>query len=280
MIQHLFRYPVKSMRGEELLQCTITTRGLEGDRTHALIDEGTGRVVSAKQPVKWQRMLELVARRTGADGQVAISFPDGDVLDKTNGWINQQLSAYLGRTVRLAGSAPDESTIDRLDPFVDGQCVLDLQDRKETTSILGRGAPAGTFFDYAPIHLLTTATLRGLAASSTASRFETARFRPNLVLDIPEADAFVENEWEGALLHIGEEVILRVERPTPRCAIPTLAQPGLPYDVEIIRAIARRNTLVMAGGRRVACAGAYAQVERGGTVRVGDAVSIEPTPSI
>jgi uncharacterized protein len=46
----IWRYPVKSMMGEELNSSYVTERGLIGDRTYALIDQKTGKVASAKNP--------------------------------------------------------------------------------------------------------------------------------------------------------------------------------------------------------------------------------------
>jgi len=46
----LWRYPVKSMMGEELNASDLTDRGLLGDRSLALVDTETGKVVSAKNP--------------------------------------------------------------------------------------------------------------------------------------------------------------------------------------------------------------------------------------
>lgn len=46
----LNRYPIKSLLGESLEACEVSERGLDGDRTHGLIDEETGKVASAKAP--------------------------------------------------------------------------------------------------------------------------------------------------------------------------------------------------------------------------------------
>ena len=53
----VWRYPVKSMLGEELNASQVTTRGLLGDRAHALVDHETGKVVSAKNPNKWPELF-------------------------------------------------------------------------------------------------------------------------------------------------------------------------------------------------------------------------------
>ena len=57
----LWRYPIKSMMGEELNAIAVTERGLLGDRAYALIDSSTGKVASAKKPRKWSKLFEFSA---------------------------------------------------------------------------------------------------------------------------------------------------------------------------------------------------------------------------
>src|SRR5258708_12084943 len=60
----LHRYPVKSMMGEGLNAARVTLRGLFGDRSYALCDTQTGKVVSAKNPRKWPNMFSYHAAYT------------------------------------------------------------------------------------------------------------------------------------------------------------------------------------------------------------------------
>jgi len=53
----IMRFPVKSLLGETLNECAITLEGLDGDRTHALVDASTGKIASAKQPNLWRHLL-------------------------------------------------------------------------------------------------------------------------------------------------------------------------------------------------------------------------------
>ena len=57
----VWRYPVKSMMGEQLNDSSVTERGLAGDRAYALVDIETGKVVSAKNPRKWGNLFEFRA---------------------------------------------------------------------------------------------------------------------------------------------------------------------------------------------------------------------------
>jgi uncharacterized protein YcbX len=124
-----------------------------------------------------------------------------------------------------------------------------------------------TFFDGATIHLLTTATLENLAAMAPNSRCDIARFRPNFLIDCPGSSAgFIENDWIGRTISIGNQVRVRVVRPTMRCVMTTLNQQDLPKDPDVLRAIVQNNRGNL---------GVYAMVVRGGTVRREDMISLE-----
>jgi hypothetical protein len=126
--------------------------------------------------------------------------------------------------------------------------------------------PAGTFFDLAVVHLLTTATIDRLRALYPEGRFEVRRFRPNIVVSTgPDAHGFVENDWIDRTVEIGDEVRLRVTGGCPRCVMTTLPQGDLPRDPGILRTAAQHNQ---------ADVGVYADVIAGGAVRRGDAVTL------
>src|ERR1700760_4593845 len=57
----LWRYPVKSMLGEELNAAEVTKHGLSGDRAYALVDSSDGKIASAKNPGKWPRLFDFRA---------------------------------------------------------------------------------------------------------------------------------------------------------------------------------------------------------------------------
>ena len=97
-IVSLWRYPVKSMMGEELNGAEVTKRGLMGDRAYALLDSSDGKVVSAKNPRKWPQLFNFRAEmvnvpRTGMRmPPVRITLPDGAVVDSEQPDLNQILS--------------------------------------------------------------------------------------------------------------------------------------------------------------------------------------------
>jgi uncharacterized protein YcbX len=138
---------------------------------------------------------------------------------------------------------------------------------------IAMAAPPGTFFDLAAIHLITTATLERLGRLYPEGQFDVRRYRPNIVVDV-DADAFVENDWTGSRVGVGSSVEIDVDLPTMRCVMTTLAQPGLPRDVGLLRTVARHNRVDIPGLGRWACAGAYGHVVTPGAVRVGDPITV------
>ena len=126
--------------------------------------------------------------------------------------------------------------------------------------------PSGGFFDSCPIHAVSTATLERLRQLEPQLDFAVERFRPNLLISTPAgAEGFLEEGWIGATLRLGESLELRVNDGCPRCVITTLAQGGLPQEIEILRATARHNKEV---------AGIRLTVERPGPLALGDPVTL------
>lgn len=119
--------------------------------------------------------------------------------------------------------------------------------------------------------MLTLSTLEQLREFEPQSRFDARRFRMNVIVDTPER-GFVENQWVGHTLAIGDAVRISVALPDPRCVMPSLAQEDLPRDRGILKALAEHNRIDVAGSR-YPCAGVYAVAE-GGTIRVDDRVSL------
>ncbi|MGW2627537.1 MOSC domain-containing protein [Micromonospora taraxaci] len=142
-------------------------------------------------------------------------------------------------------------------------------------SRLGSVLP-GTFFDFAPIHLVTTATVDRIAGHLPPGAGTVERYRPNLVLDT-DTDAFAENSWVGRELRVGPDLVLAVLAPTPRCAVPTLAHGPLRREAEALRVPARLNRVEpLPGMGPQPCVGAYARVVRSGRVADGDRVTVGP----
>jgi uncharacterized protein len=264
----LWRYPVKSMMGEELNASAITGRGLLGDRQFAVVDRATGKVGGAKNPRKWGNFFGFRAtyseppRLGGTAPRVRITVPDGAEVTTGQTDLEQVLSRAFGREVTLEearpGDRPQGATAEEYWPDMAG---LDYRD-----TVTDFEMPAGTFFDIGVVHLLTTATLDRLRALYPQGRFEARRFRPNIVVAIPGEDqGFVENDWVGRTVTVGGDVRLAITEPCPRCVMITLPQGDLPKDSGILRTAAQHNGVNV---------GVYASVLNGGTIHRGDAVTL------
>ena len=261
----LWRYPVKSMMGEELNAADVTERGLLGDRAYAIIDPVTGKVGSAKNPRKWGKLFDFRADyiappRLGEQmPTVQITLPDSTTVTSGQRDIYDILSKVLGREVTLGALAPKAPSLEEYWPDMEGLV------HRET--ITDEAMPPETFFDFAVIHVLTTATLERLRELYPQGRFEARRFRPNVVVEVPSGETdFVEDAWIGHTLIIGDDVCLSITGSCPRCVMTTLPQGDLPRDLGILRTAAQHNQVNV---------GVYAAVLRGGTIHHGDPVRLE-----
>ena len=273
-VSTLWRYPVKSMMGEELNGANITLGGLLGDRSYALIDTQTNKVVSAKNPKKWPNFFSFRAAYTAplefnTTQPVWITLPNGKVLHSDQADLNQQLSDFLGSPVKLATQAPEAAKLEQYWPEYEGES------NEISNEAVAGDAPQGSFFDYAALHLITTSSLEALQKLYPEGRFEVRRFRPNIAIDTSGLTGFVENDWVGKTIKIGDSLRLQISDPCPRCVMPTLAQGDLPADSGILKAVAQNRPLVPFAGKELPSVGVYAKVIQAGWVKRGDTIVIE-----
>jgi MOSC domain-containing protein len=284
----LWRFPVKSMRGERLEQAELTARGVVGDRAYALIDADTGKVVSAKSVKLFPNLLDCRAEfvelpRAGHElPSVQITLPDGATVSSDSSDVDRVLSTTFRRDIKLARTAPDNFTIDQYYPDIED---LDPAGYRDTIVEQKLGAtffaqaglpspvPVDSFFDAFPLTILTTSTLKHLSELQPQSHFDQRRFRMNVVVNT-QADGFVENDWIGLALTIGDTVRLNIVMPDPRCVMTTLAQDELPKDTDILRALTQHNRVQIGIAGLFPCVGVYAVVEVPGVIRTGDRVAL------
>ena len=265
-IVSLWRYPVKSMMGEELNATEVTKTGLIGDRAYALIDSLDGKVATAKNPRKWPTLFDFRAVLADAPRPgvkmppVRITLPEGTIVNSEQPDVHRTLSDALKREVTLSASS-DRSAATAEEYW------LDIEGLDHRDAVTDFGLPEGTFFDCAFVHLLTTATLDRLRVLYPQGRFEVRRFRPNIVVEAANGEKeFVENDWIEQIVAIGDAVRLSITGPCGRCVMTTLPQGDLPKDAGILRTAVQQNH---------ANVGVYASVLQGGKVRRGNSVRLE-----
>jgi uncharacterized protein YcbX len=282
-VTELWRYPAKSMVGESLGRASITSCGVLGDRGWAVRDEVRGGIRGAK---KISGLMRLAARYLSEpDGtlpppDIEIALPDGEITRSDDPHVNARLSAALGREVTLWPLQP----ADNLDHYRRG--APDTDDvMAELRDIFGRAedeplpdlsvlplellaefeSPPGTYFDVYPVHVLTTNSLRSLERLTRGSHADVRRFRPNVLVDVPDDDAsFPETAWVGSDVAIGGAV-LHVIAPCPRCVMVTHAVADEPADRALLRTVIREASQNL---------GVYATVVRPGTIAVGDCLRV------
>ncbi len=235
----LWRYPVKSMAGEPLTAADVGLGGIPGDRAWAVVDRGSGKVLSAKAE---PRLLEGTARLAGGS-DVVVNLPGLGELSGDDPGIHDLLTAWLDREVQLERPVPGRrATIAGEDDFQ---------------------APAGSFFDSSSaLHLVTEASLAAAAGLHPAGDWDIRRFRPNLLLAV-DGQGYVEEDWIGGDLQLGAAVA-RVRKPTGRCVLITRPQPGLPQDKQLLRVLATQRSNNF---------GVYADPVRAGRIALGDSIS-------
>jgi hypothetical protein len=279
-VQQIWRYPVKSMGGEQLQEAEVAPTGVAGDRRFVVIDASTGMIATAKRPRWWGGLLELWARAEG-DDRAVVTFPDGGAYATDDPELVTRLSDHLGRAVTIASSAPDgtvyEEVWDRAkndSPLYakqigtdEGQPVVSLSPSPI--------APKGTFFDFSAVHLVTTSALAALQSAHATGQVDVRRFRPNLVVEVPDEFGFAENDWADATFEVGVGgLCLKGLMPTMRCVMTTVAQPDLARDPGILQAVNGANRITVKGMGDYACLGLYCMVTAAGPAAVGDAITV------
>lgn len=260
----ILRYPVKSAGGQALQVATCVASGLQGDRAWGVL-RPDGTVASAKSPARGGRLLHAHARQER--DAVWLDLPQGGTFPAGTAACDAALSSFLGEAVVLSRKVPLGLRLHRLWPGAPGM-IPDWQPALPGTEAVTAvaGAVGGSFRDFGAVHVVTTGALARLEAQQ-GQPVDPLRFRPNLVVDLPE------DPPPGTVLRIGE-VLLRVSLPTPRCVVPALRQPGLDDMPELLSTLAREYRQPVRDLGRAACFGFYADVKASGQVAVGATVEV------
>lgn len=179
------------MLGEPLDQAVLTDQGIVGDRCYAVVDEETGKVVSAKSAQLFPGMLACRAtyveepRAGSATPPVTVTLPDGSRVTSDAPDCDDVLSAHFGRRVHLASAAADGYTIDQYHPDVEDadaagyrDTVVEMKLGSAFFADIGVPSPVAptAFFDLFPVSVLTSSTLATLSTLRPQSRFDARRF--------------------------------------------------------------------------------------------------------
>ncbi len=198
----LIRYPVKSMRGEEITSVGLGKRGITGDREWAVTfaDGKIGSGRSWRHVRRLDGLLGYTARIR--QGYVEVVTPEGDVRRAGDSDLDDDLSRRAHERVRVA--------------------------RESVTPHL----------DVAPIHLIGTSELQRLAGVLPDPELASVnRFRPNMVVDDSAAPGFLSSRI-GSNVGIGSNAVLHLTEPTERCLMVTLPQLDVTASKAVLRVLA------------------------------------------
>jgi uncharacterized protein YcbX len=255
-VESLWRYPVKSMRGEEITRSYLGFSGIYGDRLYAFHDKSapegfpflTGR--EREQMLLYQprfrhsehassppNLAEAEANEPGltpvyadtADLVVDIETPSGEVL-----------------------SIDDPALISRLAEGLDGTHVLSLLRSHRS------------FTDCRPVSIFSIQTVQRIGGE-VGFVLDKRRFRANIYADLTPMDGFAENAFIDRRLQIGAKAIVAVTDRDPRCKMITLDPNTAEARPEVLRTVRDSHE-----GK----AGVYGAVLVEGTVRPGDEISL------
>ncbi|MBN4047428.1 MOSC N-terminal beta barrel domain-containing protein [Acidimicrobiaceae bacterium AH-315-P05] len=207
-VKQMWRYPVKSVGGEQVDESKLTKLGLDGDRAWGLRDNATGLFLTARRSPE----LLLATARLVGDREVVVRLPSGE---ETNDDVD--LSRWLQRDVSLLRVGADDVGYESPKDFV-----------HEDEWYIWEG-PGGALHDnyFARVSILSLSSL---------NEWDVRRFRPNIVIDGVD-----ERSLAGLTLSAGSAV-LEVTEEIPRCVMVTRQQPGIVRDLNVLRTInASRN---------------------------------------
>ncbi len=206
VIEQLWRYPVKSMQGEEVRQSSADAKGLKGDRQWGVLDVATGTTLTGR---RCPELLFVSARYDATRDDVEVVLPNG----------YRTLSDFLGREVRIvrAGTgAPGRYEI-----------ASDFE-REDSSPWISWEGPAQTFHD-------SGRTAISMLSFGSMASWEPRRFRANVVVS-----GAGEMDLSGCRLRFGS-VEVRAPKVIDRCVMVTRAQPGIDRDLEVLRTINRAS---------------------------------------
>ncbi len=281
-VNQIWRYPVKSMGGEQIESASVDANGVAGDRGWAVREVEADETRSARQIPK---LLHFRASYTSEptlnsrSPSLAITTPDDAAIDSSQDDRDAALSDAVGRPVTLTPLHPKDDlehyrrapAPDGVDPIAMLREVFNLEEDDPIPDLSGlpedlRGfsTPPGTYFDCYPVHIMTTSSLSALAAAGGGDDVDVRRFRPNFLIDTGGDANLLEVDWTGKKLRLGE-VMIELMTTTVRCSVPSHAQRDFGSSRAVGRALIENTKQHL---------GSYCNVLEPGTVRLGDEVEL------
>ena len=255
-IESLWRYPVKSMRGEELPEAFVGFPGVYGDRLYAFRSSAapkgfpylTGR---EQEAMLLYRPGYRHPERTAKPGNLAEAEAIGVGLTPV-------YADFADFMVDVETPAGERLAID--DPRLMSMLREGVRDRHELTLL--RSDRSMT--DCRPVSIFSIQTVRQLS-QELGIDLDKRRFRANLYIELESGNAFGEDEFVGRTLRIGAKTAIAVVSRDSRCKMITLDPDTAQPNPEVMRRLARDHE---------GNAGIYGVVLVEGTIRPGDEIAV------
>lgn len=255
-VESVWRYPVKSMRGEALPEIFAGFSGVYGDRIFAFKSS------TARAPFPYwtarERHEMLLYRPRFRHPEKATKPANLAEAEEISPLLNPVVPNPAGLALDVETPSGEVLAID--DPALLRQLGASADDGHSLTLL--RSDRAMT--DCRPISFFSLQTARQLG-EEVGAVLDKRRFRANVYLDLGTADGFSENHFVGRTIRLGSKVVVLVVARDPRCQMITLDPDTAAPDPEVLRNVARAHDRM---------AGVYGAVVAEGMIRAGDAVEI------
>ena len=253
-VESLWRYPVKSMRGEELDETFAGYPGVYADRLFAFKSSASPTGFPYFTAREQRKLLQYRPRFRYADKAARpINLTDAEKMGAAS------LSADISELM-VDVETPEGKMLAIDDPVLMDMLRADLDAKHELT--LMRSHRAMT--DCRPVSIFSLQSARQLS-EETEIPIDKRRFRANVYVDLASDNGFGENELVGRTLKIGTKVVLRVLERDPRCAMITLDPDTSERTPAVLKKVAQAHE---------GMAGVYGAVLVEGMLRKGDAVQL------
>jgi uncharacterized protein YcbX len=255
-VESLWRYPVKSMRGEQLTEAFVGFAGVYGDRIYAFRSSAAPRGAPYLTATAQEQMLLFRPRFRHPD--LAAKPPNLAEAEAIPPGISPLYATAAELAVDVDTPEGDSLAID--DPRLIDRLRQGLRDRHELTLLRSDRA----LVDCRPISIFSVQTLQALSQEVKLD-LDKRRFRANIYAELPSCSAFAEDGFIGRSLRIGHKAIIAITDLDPRCKMITLDPDTAQPKPEIMRHVARAHH---------SNAGVYGAVLVEGTIRPGDEIAL------
>jgi uncharacterized protein len=257
-VESLWRYPVKSMRGEELGEAFAGYPGVYGDRVFAFKSSASPTGFPYFTAREQRRLLQYRPRFRYPDKAARpVNLTEADKMGA--GPLSADISELM-----VDVETPHGKTLAIDDPALIDLLRADIDQKHQLT--LMRSERAMT--DCRPVSIFSLQSARQLG-EETGTPIDKRRFRANVYVDLTSAQGFAENEFVGKSLRIGPKVVVTVLERDARCVMITLDPDTGEKTPAILKKVAQAHD---------GMAGVYGAVMVEGMLHKGDSVELlEPT---